>query len=65
MVLTVATNVVASQPPERHPTGTPVTRANGKDRRKHIYSLVHKTGLVNTTKLYVRSSKQFYTFLVC
>ena len=28
MSLLVATNVVASRPPERRPTGTPHTRAN-------------------------------------
>ena len=28
MTFIVATNVVASQPPERRPTGTPTTRAN-------------------------------------
>ena len=37
MLFLVATNVVASQPPERRPTGTPQARANDV---KSLYTLV-------------------------
>ena len=36
MSFIVATNVVASQPPDRRPTGTPTSLANGQKNRDYV-----------------------------
>ena len=38
MTFIVATNVVASRPPERRPTGTPHARANSEVGSKYVMS---------------------------
>ena len=44
MMFLLATNVVASRPPKRRPTGTPHARANEryKQRKKNSKHFVHK-----------------------
>ena len=42
MTFIVATNVIASRPPERRPTGTPHARANCRSENKWKWKLTGK-----------------------
>ena len=50
MLFIVATNVIASRPPERRPTGMPHARAN-KDNLKNEVDLKHEEDLKNENNL--------------
>ena len=43
MTFIVATNVIASRPPERQPTGTPLARANNEEPSGYLMRRTRKT----------------------